>query len=261
VLGDRTRLIQVMTNLLNNAAKYTPLGGRIELSMEVKDSCVCISVADNGIGMDATLLPHVFDLFTQAERTPDRSQGGLGLGLALVRSIMTLHGGAVTATSEGPGKGSTFILSLPLSNHRQDAAGKNAADGTDEQAVRPLNMLVVDDNADAAISLAALLRAQGHAVTIRHNAQSALEAAALLRPDAMILDIGLPDMDGYELSRRLHALPETRDATYIALTGYGQAHDRVLAKAAGFQHYFVKPIDMTALRRVLAAAAPAVNAS
>jgi PAS domain S-box-containing protein len=259
VLGDRTRLIQVLTNLLNNSAKYTPLGGRIALCLEIEAPCVCISIADNGIGMDAHLLPHVFELFTQAERTPDRSQGGLGLGLALVRSIMTLHGGSVTAKSEGPGKGSTFTLSLPLLTREQEAAGKAPAGGAENHALRPLTILIVDDNADAAESLAALLRAQDHAVTIRYNALSALEEARTLRPDALILDIGLPDMDGYELSRRLHALPETADALYIALTGYGQAHDKVLATAAGFQHYFVKPVDLSALWRALSAAAPVVQ--
>jgi PAS domain S-box-containing protein len=260
VLGDRTRLIQVLTNLLNNAAKYTPLGGHITLAMEVKAPCVCISIADNGIGMDANFLPHVFDLFSQAERTPDRSQGGLGLGLALVRSIMTLHGGNVTANSEGQGKGSTFTLSLPLAHSDRATAHKPAATRAEHDAPQPLNILIVDDNADAAESLAALLRTEGHATTIRENAQSALEEASRLHPDALILDIGLPDMDGYELSRRLHGVPEIRDAAYIALTGYGQAHDRVLAKAAGFQHYFVKPIDMTALQRVLSEVAPAVHA-
>ena len=256
VLGDRTRLIQVLTNLLNNAAKYTPLGGHILLCMEVKAPCVCISVSDDGIGMDAQLLPHVFDLFTQAERTPDRSQGGLGLGLALARSIITLHGGNVTARSEGPGKGSTFTLSLPLLGKESTGAGGFAAAATEDEP-SPLRILVVDDNVDAAESLAALLRSQGHAVTIRENAGSAIEEAASLRPDAMILDIGLPDMDGYELSRRLHGIAATRDGLFIALTGYGQAHDKVLAKAAGFQHYFVKPVDMTALRRALAEAVPA----
>jgi hypothetical protein len=260
VLGDRTRLIQVLTNLLNNAAKYTPLGGHIELRMDVDGQSVHISIADDGIGMDATFLPHVFDLFTQAERTPDRSQGGLGLGLALVRSIMTLHGGNVTANSEGPGKGSTFTLSLPVLRHEHDGARRSAACAPDGQALQPLTILIVDDNADAADSLAALLQTQGHAVTIRHDAHGALDAARSSRPDALILDIGLPDMDGYELSRRLHGMDGTRDALFIALTGYGQAHDKVLAKAAGFQHYFVKPIDMTALWRALAEAAPVAAA-
>jgi CheY-like chemotaxis protein len=257
VLGDRTRLIQVLTNLLNNAAKYTPLGGHIDLTMETRGPCVCIDIADNGIGIDAQLLPHVFDLFTQAERTPDRSQGGLGLGLALVRSIMTLHGGNVTARSDGAGKGSTFTLSLPLAHYTRQADGGGVADVPRQAPQRPLNILIVDDNADAAVSLAALLQAQGHAATIRQDAHGALAEAPRLRPDAFILDIGLPDMDGYELSRRLHDMPETRNAAYIALTGYGQAHDKVLAKAAGFGHYFVKPIDPGALQRVLAEAPPA----
>lgn len=261
VLGDRTRLIQVLTNLLNNAAKYTPLGGHIELSMEIKSSSLCIRIADNGIGMDAQLLPRVFELFTQAERTPDRSQGGLGLGLALVRSIVTLHGGNVTAKSDGPGKGSTFTLSLPILNKKEEDALEARTAASESHALRPLNILIVDDNADAAVSLAALLQAQGHFVTIRQNAQSALEEVKNLRPEAFILDIGLPDMDGYELSRRLHGIPETKDTLYIALTGYGQAHDRVLAKAAGFQHYFVKPIDMTSLQRALSAAVPIPYAS
>jgi PAS domain S-box-containing protein len=255
VAGDRTRLIQVLTNLLNNAAKYTPLGGHIELSMEIKESFVCISVADNGIGMDAHLLPHVFELFTQAERTPDRSQGGLGLGLALVKSITMLHGGKVSARSDGPGKGSVFTLTLPMLAGERASSPHSRADDLEDRALQPLHILIVDDNADAAVSLAALLRAQGHVVTVRTDAQSALEEVRVSPPEAFILDIGLPDMDGYELSRRLHGYPETRDAVYIALTGYGQAHDKVLAKAAGFQHYFVKPMEMSLLQRVLSSTA------
>jgi CheY-like chemotaxis protein len=216
--------------------------------MEVAASSVTIHVADDGIGMDAKFLPHVFDLFAQAERTPDRSQGGLGLGLALVRSIVTLHGGTVTARSDGPGKGSTFTLALPLLERRA---------ATSPAQPHPLHILIVDDNADAATSLADLLQTQGHTVTVRHDAHSALDEARTLHPDALILDVGLPDMDGYELSRRLHGMPATSGATYIALTGYGQAHDRVLAKAAGFDHDFTKPVDMGALRRALAQAAPA----
>jgi PAS domain S-box-containing protein len=249
VLGDRTRLIQVVTNLLNNAAKYTPHGGEILLSMEMHRSQVCISVADNGIGMDAQLLPHVFELFAQAERTPDRSQGGLGL--ALVKSIVALHGGSVTVKSDGPGKGSTFTFALPILDKEKEAGDQSPAGSSESHASRPLNILVVDDNVDAAVSLAALLQAQGHLVAVRKDAQSALVEAKISRPEAFILDIGLPDMDGYELSRRLHTFPETKDAMYIALTGYGQEHDKALAKAAGFQHYFVKPMDMTSLQKAL----------
>jgi len=174
---------------------------------------------------------------------------------------MTLHGGNVTAKSEGHGKGSTFTLSLPLSGRGRGATGKSPATCAESAASNALTILIVDDNADAADSLAALLRSQGHAATIRHNAQGALEEARRLRPDVLILDIGLPDMDGYELCRRRHGMPETSNAAYIALTGYGQTHDRVLAKAAGFRHYFVKLVDMTALHRVLAEVAPTVRAS
>jgi PAS domain S-box-containing protein len=254
VLGDRKRLVQVLANLLNNAAKYTPVGGCIRLELEVVTSSVHIHVTDDGVGMDAHFLPHVFDLFSQAERTPDRSHGGLGLGLALVRSIVTQHGGSVTARSDGPGKGCTFTLTLPLLDRRRAPRIGSAPSAPEPH---PLHILIADDNAEAATSLAALLQTAGHTVTIRHDAHGALDAARTSHPDALILDIGLPDMDGYELSRRLHGLPETGHAAYIALTGYGQAHDRVLAKAAGFDHYFVKPIDMSALHKALAAAAPA----
>ncbi|MBQ5949269.1 PAS domain-containing protein [Massilia sp. ST3] len=251
VLGDNTRLVQVLTNLLNNAAKYTPQGGEIRLAMEIHDAQVSLSVSDNGIGMDAALLPTVFDLFTQAERTPDRSQGGLGLGLALVKSIVQLHGGEVMAQSEGPGKGSCFTVLLPLLEKRR--AADLAADHGAAGEASPLRILLVDDNQDAAQSLAAVLQSYGHAVTVSADAHEALEQAHAAPPDVFLLDIGLPDMDGYELSRRLHACPESRNATYVAVTGYGQAHDKVLAKAAGFDHYFVKPVDLPALQDVLAA--------
>ena len=255
VLGDHTRLVQIVTNLLNNAAKYTPRGGEIRLCMEVKDAETSIVVADNGSGIDASLLPQIFDLFTQAKRTPDRSQGGLGLGLALVKSIATLHGGSVTAKSDGLGKGSAFTLTLPLlarEERREEPEIPEPASAEAAAAIAPLRIEIVDDNPDAAESLAAILRSQGHQVTVHENARSALEQAESLQPQVYILDIGLPDMDGYELSRRLHALPGSEHASFIALTGYGQAHDKVLARAAGFDHYFVKPMDMNALQKVLA---------
>ena len=252
VLGDNTRLVQVLTNLLNNAAKYTPQGGEIQLTVEIHGLNVCISVSDNGIGMDAALLPTVFDLFTQAERTPDRSQGGLGLGLALVKSIVHLHGGEVTAHSEGPGKGSTFTVSLPLLDQLPVGDGAAVSEHGASDGSAPLHILLVDDNQDAAQSLAAVLQSYGHDVTVKADANDALEEAHAAPPDVFLLDIGLPDMDGYELSRQLHARPENQDATYVAVTGYGQAHDKVLAKQAGFDHYFVKPVDLPALQHVLA---------
>ncbi|HEV2608691.1 MAG TPA: ATP-binding protein [Noviherbaspirillum sp.] len=250
VLGDKTRLIQVVSNLLNNAAKYTPEGGTITLEVEVQATNVKISVMDNGIGMEQDLLPYVFELFRQARRTPDRSQGGLGLGLALVRSITSLHGGHVEAQSDGPGKGSRFTLSLPLI-----AAGESESEPADESIcvpVKPVRLMIVDDNVDAANSLASLLEAKGHSVIVKDNPYSAIEHSRNDPLPLYILDIGLPGMDGYELARQLRALPATANAVLIALTGYGQTNDKKLALAAGFAHHFVKPMDIEALDQILA---------
>jgi CheY-like chemotaxis protein len=205
--------------------------------------------------MDATFLPHVFDLFAQAERTPDRSQGGLGIGLALVKSLVALHGGSVQARSEGLGQGSEFSISLPCAA-RAPAAAANDGDGAagtvpDNGSLR---VLVVDDNADAAQMLAALLEVQGHAVSVEYDARGALARARSEQPDVLLLDIGLPDMDGYELARRLRAQPENANATLVALTGYGQNQDRDEARQAGFDHYLVKPADLNEVNEVLARA-------
>jgi PAS domain S-box-containing protein len=251
VCGDHTRLVQVLVNLLGNAAKYTPHGGSIGVELHAGDDTVRIAVTDNGSGIDASLLPQVFDIFTQGVRTPDRSQGGLGIGLALVKSLVALHGGEVTARSEGPGKGSAFEVALP----RLIEAGPGAGDAGQEQAVRGRGtgkrILVVDDNADAANSLGELLEALGHEVSVRFDGKSALASVAAFVPEVLVLDIGLPDMDGYELARRLRAEPATVQARYLALTGYGQAHDRTLARVAGFDYHFVKPVDIVALQAVL----------
>lgn len=262
VNGDRTRLIQVVSNLLNNAAKYTPMGGRIELIVETAIDYtadepadhgadqVVISVKDNGVGIDPVLLPKVFELFTQAERTPDRAQGGLGLGLALVKSLMELHGGSVQAHSEGHGCGSTFSVKLPLL-HEELRPLTEAGDAAVLAVGGALHVMVVDDNVDAGDSLAALLEVQGHQVTVVNDPLSALELASENPPDVFILDIGLPDMDGNELARRLRSHPATASALYIALTGYGQDRDRLQSKAAGFDYHFVKPIKMEDLDRLL----------
>jgi PAS domain S-box-containing protein len=252
VKGDKTRLVQVIANLLNNAAKYTQQGGEIALTVAVQKNKVKISVADNGIGIDTSLLPHVFDLFTQGERTPDRAQGGLGLGLSLVKSITALHGGKVAAESEGTGMGSSFSIILPLLPAEEIVHGNAMQSGTMPTQASPLRLMIVDDNLDAASSLAALLDAKGHYVTVKETAISALKAARKGEHQAFILDIGLPDMDGYELARCLRANKSTADATIIALTGYGQAHDRVLSKAAGFDHHCVKPINVQQLDSILA---------
>lgn len=248
--ADRTRLVQVVSNLLNNAAKYTPRGGEIVLSAESDGGQVRVSVTDTGIGIDARLLPRVFDLFAQGARTPDRTQGGLGLGLALVKSMVELHGGAVQAMSEGPGRGSTFTISLPLHPPPARAADRHRLADAAAPA-RSLRLMVVDDNVDAAETLASLLSSAGHQVTVKYDSKSALEGCEAAPPQALVLDIGLPDLDGYELARRLKAKPETSQATLIALTGYGQPHDRVLAKSAGFDYHFVKPVDVAALEDVL----------
>jgi PAS domain S-box-containing protein len=259
--GDRIRLVQVVANLLNNAAKYTPQGGAIALSLEVADGHAAISVRDNGIGIGPELLPQVFDLFTQAERTPDRAQGGLGLGLALVKSLAGLHGGKVEAHSGGPGMGSTFRIVLPLAQAARSPESGDGAAGT-LHALPERQILIVDDNADAAQSLAEILRALGNQVAVAHDPRSALALAEQDWPEVFILDIGLPDIDGYALARRLRemaqAQPGRGPALYLALTGYGQAHDKVLSKAAGFDRHFVKPVDLEALLAALAGA-PAVR--
>jgi len=251
VLGDRVRLVQVLVNLLNNAAKYTAQGGTIQLTVEMHADSVTLAVRDNGIGIDPAVLPGVFDLFTQAERTPDRSQGGLGLGLALVRSLVQLHGGRVEAHSAGLGKGSCFAVTLPTVEAAAPPASAPAASGH-AAAGAGRRILVVDDNIDAALSLADILRSLGHQVATAHDSHAALALAQADWPDVFILDIGLPDIDGYALARRLHEGADARGATYLALTGYGQAHDRVLARSAGFDRHFVKPVDLAALIEAIA---------
>lgn len=250
VLGDRTRLVQVIANLLNNAAKYTPKGGDITLSVTASGERASVSVVDNGSGIEAGLLPYVFDLFTQGARTLDRAQGGLGLGLALVKSMVELHGGSVQAESAGAGMGSRFTIALPVIG----CGGIDPVDAGIRAAreIRPARLLIVDDNADAAESLSALLQAEGHAVQVIADPYRALEAVQADPPDVTILDIGLPNMDGYELCRRLRAQPAGAGKIIVALSGYGQANDRALSKEAGFNHHFVKPLDMDRFHEILA---------
>ena len=250
VSGDRTRLVQVVSNILNNAAKYTPSGGKIVLRVRSEGGEAVISVCDNGQGIDPQVLPYIFDLFTQAERTPDRSQGGLGIGLALVKSLVALHGGRVAAYSEGANRGSEFVIRLPL---LQSAPGDERAPDEADTHEGPVRVLVVDDNADAAQMLATLLEAHGHAVSVEYDGTGGLARAVRERPEVMLLDIGLPDIDGHELARRLRASPETAHATLVALTGYGQSDDRERAYEAGFDRHMVKPADLSELLRILAA--------
>jgi signal transduction histidine kinase/CheY-like chemotaxis protein len=251
VLGDRTRLVQVLSNILNNAAKYTPTGGQILLRVTATDDRVVVTVSDNGIGIEPDVLPYIFELFTQAERTPDRSQGGLGIGLALVKSLVALHGGSVDARSEAPGKGSEFEICLPRLDTDAPVRAVSGGEATAARA-QPLRVIVVDDNQDAAQMLATLLEVQGHAVSVEYDGRGALLRARIERPHVMLLDIGLPDTDGYALARQLRAIPELRGITLIALTGYGQEADRRLAQEAGFDHHLVKPADLAQVSTILA---------
>ena len=255
VEGDRTRLIQVLVNLLNNSAKYTPPGGRIGLTVTVKPDggvgAATVAVRDNGSGIDAGLLPHVFDLFTQADRTPDRSQGGLGIGLALVKSIVRMHNGQVAAYSDGPQQGTTMTVTLPLADAE---VGQVIRAGEGSGETRPLVVTIVDDNLDAGHSLAVLLRAHGHTVHVHEDAVSTLDGADAAT-EVFILDIGLPDMTGYELARRLRRKPAHDKAVFVALTGYGQQRDRELSQQAGFDYHLVKPVEIGKLTQILAGVA------
>ncbi|MDB5793253.1 MAG: hybrid sensor histidine kinase/response regulator [Massilia sp.] len=249
VVGDRARLVQVLSNLLGNAVKYSPEDRAIDVHAGTDDGMLVLSVLDEGIGMERELTERAFDLFTQAKRSSDRSQGGLGLGLALVRNLVELHGGTVTCASPGPGQGSTFTVRLPLAMPVASAqpflpAGRRAARG--------LKIMVVDDNVDAAGMLAMLLEVSGHTVLVEHEPLRALAQAPQARPDVFLLDIGLPDMDGIELARRLRAQPETAHSVLIAVSGYGQEQDRRQALAAGFSDHLVKPVDFDALAGLLA---------
>ena len=240
--GDPMRLAQVVANLLTNAAKYTPKDGRISVRAAREGDRVVLAVRDNGAGIPRELLPQVFDLFVQGKRTSDRRDGGLGLGLALVDNLVRLHGGEVSATSEGPGTGSTFTVRLPLAGPAPAAAGPGAAPAS---ACSGRRVLLVDDNVDAAELLALMLRSEGHHVAVAHDGVQALALADELRPEVAVLDIGLPVMDGYELATRLG---ERHDrCRLIALSGYGQPSDQHRSSAAGFELHLIKPVDYATL--------------
>jgi PAS domain S-box-containing protein len=242
VHGDMTRLTQVIVNLLNNAAKYTPEGGRIEVASAVEgDDCV-VRVRDNGMGIPPYLLDRVFDLFAQGDRTLDRSEGGLGIGLTLARRIVALHGGSIVARSEGTGRGAEFEVRLPRLE-AQIEAGREASPAMEaSETGRKRSILVVDDNEDAAASLAMLLRMTGHEVAVEHDGEGALERIAHEAPDIVLLDIGLPGMSGYDVAEQLRKRPGRRAMRIYALTGYGQEEDRRRSAEAGFDGHLVKPV-------------------
>jgi PAS domain S-box-containing protein len=252
---DTTRIVQVLSNLLNNAAKYTPAGGRITVSAWAEGGDALVAVADSGVGIPPESLASVFDMFTQVRSNMDRAQGGLGIGLSLVRRLAELHGGSVTATSEGRGHGSTFTLRLPLGGAA--VAVRPGAEDTDAGRQPGLRVLVVDDNADAAESLSALLAMLGHQAQVAGDGLQGLEMATQSKPDLVFLDIGLPGMNGHEVARAIRATPGMQQVVLIALTGWGARGDVLLAEDAGFDQHLTKPVTVDDLARALRAAAGA----
>ncbi|MBC7601575.1 MAG: response regulator [Ramlibacter sp.] len=253
VVGDSTRLVQVFGNLLNNAAKYTDTGGHIALHTAVGAEEAIIRVRDNGCGLSASLLPHVFELFTQAGRSLDRSQGGLGVGLALVRSLVKMHGGEVEAHSAGLGQGSEFVVRLPLAcsgDALEHTSAKNVTDATTTIAPR-LKVLVVEDNADAAEMLVLILRHKGDDVRLARDGPTALEAARDFQPQVVLCDLGLPGLSGFEVAARLREQPECRGTLLVALSGYGRDEDRRQSQSAGFDHHLTKPVDPEVLAALI----------
>jgi len=246
---DPVRVEQILVNLLSNAAKYTPEGGRLGVRAFSLDGQVIYKIKDTGVGIPGEMLPRVFELFTQVNRSLDRSQGGLGIGLTVVRKLAEMHGGSVSVTSEGLGQGSEFTVRLPLCT----ATAEVAIEPKLTEPVGPLKILVVDDNVDMANTLAKLLEQAGHTITMAHDGLAALAAARRSRPDAVVLDIGLPGLDGYRVAEALRREPAFANVRLVAVSGYGQAEDRSRAKAAGFDHHLVKPVD---LRQLVSALAP-----
>jgi signal transduction histidine kinase/DNA-binding response OmpR family regulator len=255
--ADPTRLEQILANLLNNAVKYTEPGGSIWLNAAWEHDEVKVAVKDTGIGISKELLPHVFDLFMQADQSLDRAQGGLGIGLTLVRRLVELHGGRVEVSSPGPGQGSEFSVRLPApAEPAGTPQAAPAAPGASKPA-RPLRLLIVEDNHDAAESLALVLDRAGHEVALADDGTQALERANQFRPEAVLLDIGLPGIDGYEVARQFRQCEELKQVPLIAMTGYGQAEDRRRSNEAGFDAHLVKPVDPDVLEGILARFTPA----
>jgi signal transduction histidine kinase len=249
VMADTVRLTQVVANLLNNSAKYTPDKGRIEVRMQSGAEVISVTVRDNGIGIVPSMLDQVFDMFSQAGRSSNEAQSGLGIGLTLVKGLMELHNGQVRAASEGEGKGSEFVITLP-----REAAVQPMAAGLsqlEEETIGTMRILVADDNVDSAMSWSLLIEDGGHQVATAYDGLSALESAEKFRPQVALLDVGMPHLDGYEVARRIRASSWGGEIWLIAVTGWGQAKDRTLAREAGFDEHFTKPLDPDQLTRIL----------
>lgn len=253
VEADLTRLAQVFTNLLNNSTKYTERGGRIRLAVETRDGEAVASVRDTGIGITAEHLPHLFEMFSQASPALERSGGGLGVGLALARGVVELHGGSIEARSAGPGQGSEFTVRLPLAAVPEQERPRSSDDEKDLRARSRTRVLIADDNRDSAESLSLLLELTGYEISTVHDGLEALQAAAAHRPEVALLDIGMPKLNGYEVARRIREQPWGKGMLLVAITGWGQEDDKQRAWEAGFDHHLTKPVGLADLQRLLAA--------
>ncbi len=251
--ADPTRVAQMVSNLLTNAGKYTPDGGRIELSVFADDTDVFFRVKDTGVGIPSEMLPRVFEIFTQVGRTLDRAQGGLGIGLALVKQLVDMHSGSISAESEGVGRGSTFTIRLPHDSRKAGVVESLASHSkvTTPATLDSRRVLIVDDNIDGAESMATLLELSGHTTRTAHSGPDALEAVRDFRPEVVFLDIGLPGMDGYEVAQRIRAESQVERPMLIALTGWGSHDDRERSRNAGFDHHMTKPIELAQLEQIL----------
>jgi signal transduction histidine kinase/CheY-like chemotaxis protein len=250
--ADPLRLAQVFANLLTNAAKYTEEGGRILLTAERQGSDVVVAVKDSGIGIAAEMLPRVFEIFSQSERALTRSQGGLGIGLSLTKGLVELHGGSIEARSDGLGQGSEFTVRLPIAVDLPFREADRPGEDDEQQLVTKCRILIVDDNRDSADSLAMLLRIMGNEVGTAYDGEQAVAAAEEQRPEVVLLDIGMPKLNGYDACRRIREQPWGREMLLIALTGWGQEEDRRRTDEAGFNQHLVKPVDPAVLRKLLA---------
>jgi signal transduction histidine kinase/CheY-like chemotaxis protein len=250
--ADRIRLAQVIANLLNNAAKYTERGGHIRLTAERQGGEAVVTVRDTGIGISAEMLPRIFEMFMQGDRSQDRSQGGLGVGLTLAKRIVELHGGTIAAHSAGPGQGSTFTVRLPVADEPSPVRPRASRERAQTAPAASRRILVVEDERISAASLDRLLRLKGHETRTAYDGLEAVSVADAFRPDVVLLDIGLPKLNGYEVAQRIRQQPWGRGMVLIALTGWGQDTDRHRSQAAGFDHHLIKPVDPTALVQLLA---------
>jgi CheY-like chemotaxis protein len=252
VLGDTTRLTQIVVNLLDNASKYTHPGGHISLTLARTEGHAFVRVKDDGMGIAPDLLPRMFDLFVQGDRSLDRSQGGLGLGLTLVQRLVHMHGGTITASSKGQNQGSLLEVRLPLAS---SSPRKAMSKPLGIAPAAPLRVLVVDDNEDSAETMATLVSIWGHEVRTARDGKSALDVAREQGPQVVLLDIGLPETSGYEVAAQLREIPGLEKATLIAMTGYGQEEDRLRTKNAGFAYHLTKPVHPDSLRDLLSSLA------